>query len=313
MDLKQPIANYASQTSIDISRVKKMLAATLQYDLDIPTLIRFLGGNYTGEYRDSKATIKALKNAKCNQTIIDDLQRLLEKGSPNHMNASTTHQNFLDFFRYGNHSSTNQNMDKLMKAMNKEDKNQYLISLPNWLARFIPHLHVTPQGLVIKEGKNDRLVWDGSFIPHWLATCINMMLTDDTEPKIVYGTAFQRHLEVIWNSRISHPHTDILLFDDDVKGAFRHCKYHPDIATAFSFIIAKFLFIPLGGTFGSITSPSNFEPIARARTHLAEFLSDRTDLLQKYEHIINKVKFSDEPDKTTEFVQAVKDSINKGI
>ena len=166
MDLKQPIANYASQTSIDISRVKKMLAATLQYDLDIPTLIRFLGGNYTGEYRDSKATIKALKNAKCNQTIIDDLQRLLEKGSPNHMNASTTHQNFLDFFRYGNHSSTNQNMDKLMKAMNKEDKNQYLISLPNWLARFIPHLHVTPQGLVIKEGKNDRLVWDGSFIPH---------------------------------------------------------------------------------------------------------------------------------------------------
>ena len=48
MDLKQPKENYASQTSIDISRVKKMLAATLQYNLDIPTLIRILGGNYTG-------------------------------------------------------------------------------------------------------------------------------------------------------------------------------------------------------------------------------------------------------------------------
>ena len=158
MDLKQPKENYASQTSIDILRVKKMLAATLQYNLDIPTLIRFLGGNYTGEYMDSKATIKALENVKCNKKIIDDLQRLFEKGSPNHMNTSTTHKNFLDFFRYGNHSSTDQNMNKLMKAMNKEDKNQYLISLPNWLARFIPHLHVTPQGLVIKEGKNDRLV-----------------------------------------------------------------------------------------------------------------------------------------------------------
>ena len=67
-----------------------------------------------------------------------------------------------------------------------------------------------------------------------------MMLTDETEPEIVYGTAFQRHLEVIWNSRISHPHSEILLFDDDVKGAFRHCKYHPDIATAFSFIIENF-------------------------------------------------------------------------
>ena len=97
------------------------------------------------------------------------------------------------------------------------------------------------------------------------------MLTDETKPEIVYVTAFQRHLEVIWNSRIFHPHSEILLFDDDVKGAFRHCKYHPDIATAFSFIMEKFLFIPLGGTFRSITSPSNFEPIARARTHLAEF------------------------------------------
>ena len=313
MDLKTPIKNYADQKSIDTSRVKKMLAATLQYDLDIPTLIRFLGANYTGEYRDTKTTIKALENAKCNRKIIEDLQRLLEKGSPNHMNATTTHQNFLDFFRYGNHSSCDQNMGKLMKAMNKEDKNQYLISLPNWLARFIPHLHVTPQGLVIKEGKNDRLVWDGSFIPHWLATCINMMLTDETEPEIIYGTAFLRHLEVIWNTRISHPNSDILLFDDDVKGAFRHCKYHPDIATAFSFIISKNLFIPLGGTFGAVTSPSNFEPIARARTHLAEFLSDRTDLLEKYEHIINKVKFSDEPDAETKFVQAIQDSIHKGI
>ena len=46
---------------------------------------------------------------------------------------------------------------------NKEDKNQYLIPILNWLARFIPNLHITPQGLLIKKGKNDRLVWDGSF------------------------------------------------------------------------------------------------------------------------------------------------------
>ena len=79
MDLKQPKEIYANQTPIDILRVKKMLAATLQYNLDIPTLIRVLGGNYTGEYRDSKATIKALENTKCNQKIIDDLHRLFEK------------------------------------------------------------------------------------------------------------------------------------------------------------------------------------------------------------------------------------------
>ena len=81
------------------------------------------------------------------------------------------------------------------------------------------------------------------------------MLSTDTEPEIIYGETFMKHLESIWNLRITHPVTDILLFDDDVKGAFRHNKYHPDIAAAFSFIIANLLYIPLGGTFGSITSP----------------------------------------------------------
>ena len=73
------------------------------------------------------------------------------------------------------------------------------------------------------------------------------------------------------------------------------------------------LFIPLGGTFGSITSPANFEPIARARTHLAEHLSDRRDLLHKYERIINKVQFSEEPTVDTVFVQAIHDSTHKGV
>ena len=53
--------------------------------------------------------------------------------------------------------------------------------------------------------------------------------------------------------------------------------------------------------------------MARARVHLAYFLSNRRDLLQKYEHIINKVKFSDEPLPGTKFVQAVKDAIHQGI
>ena len=140
-----------------------------------------------------------------------------------------------------------------------------------------------------------------------------MMLTHETEPEIVYGNSFQKHLEGIWNSRITHPSSDISLFDDDIKGTFRHCKYHPDIAFAFSFIISSFLFNPMGGTFGSITGPANFEPIDRARVYLAEFLSDRRYLLDKYKHIIGKVKFSELPTETTKYVQAVADSINKGL
>ena len=130
----------------------------------------------------------------------------------------------------------------------------------------------------MKKDKNDRLIWDGTFTPDWLATSINMMLSHDSEPKIIYGSTFNRYLAYIWNSRITYPTSDIMLMDDDVKGAFRHCKYHPDVVSAFSFIIQYLLFISLGGTFGSIVTPSNFEPIARARTHLAWYLSSTTFL-----------------------------------
>ena len=43
--------------------------------------------------------------------------------------------------------------------MNKEDRNQFLIPLPNWLAKFISHLHISPQGLLEKRIK--MIVWYG--------------------------------------------------------------------------------------------------------------------------------------------------------
>ena len=67
-----------------------------------------------------------------------------------------------------------------------------------------------------------------------------------SEPKIRYSTAFQRHITRIWNLRISYPKKDILLWDDDVSGAFRYKKYHPDIASTFAFILSKTLYIPTG-------------------------------------------------------------------
>ena len=165
----------------------------------------------------------------------------------------------------------------------------------------------------MKKDKNDRMIWDGSFIPNWDAVSINMMLSHESEPEIVYGETFKRHLQYLYNFRISVPNDEILLYDDDVKSAFRHCKYHPDVASAFAFIIQENLWIPLGGMFGSIVTPANFEPIARARTHLAKYFSRRRDLLKRYEHIIDKVKISDPPTKGTIFTRATPCKYNRGL
>ena len=37
--------------------------------------------------------------------------------------------------------------------MNKEDRNRYVLLFPNWIARFVKNLHLTPQGSLQKPGK----------------------------------------------------------------------------------------------------------------------------------------------------------------
>jgi len=135
------------------------------------------------------------------------------------------------------------------------------------------------------------------------------------EPQIWYGTAFSRHLVRIWNLRISYPNTDILLWDDDVSGAFRLIKYNPEIATAFSAILDKYLCVPVGQVFGGNTSAQNWEGIARAREHLAEHLSspDSAHLIDKHHNILKLIQFSPPPTSSTRFVHATPDHVHNGV
>ena len=130
-DIKNPIQDFNSQKSIQKSRLQKLLAATIHYNLDVPTLIRYLGGNYTGESRKINETIEIFKKSNYDDEIISDLRRILEIGCPNKFNAHSSRKNFLDFAKYGNYSSIDKNLEQTLKAMNKEDKNQFLIPLPN--------------------------------------------------------------------------------------------------------------------------------------------------------------------------------------
>ena len=63
----------------------------------MPTLVRFLGGNYTGEYRDIKNTIKILRESKCDDIIVNELKGTLETGCLNKINSTSTCENSLLF------------------------------------------------------------------------------------------------------------------------------------------------------------------------------------------------------------------------
>ena len=105
--------------------------------------------------------------------------------------------------------------------MAKELKHSYSITLPAWITRFIPNIHVTPQGLLQKDGKNDRLIFDTSHLIDFDSLAANCVTKLQLEPIIRYRGTLQRHFKRIWNLRITYPTKRILLWDDDVSGVFR--------------------------------------------------------------------------------------------
>ena len=208
-------------------------------------------------------------------------------------------------------------MKKVEKTMNKEERNKFVGVFPCWLERFLPHIYLTPQGLLVKPRKKDRLVFDAVFLASPFSVCINDFTSPEDEIELQYGHTFKNYLKRIYNLRITYSNKEILLFDDDASGAFRHIKLHSDVAGAHTFIIRNKLYLPLGSVFGSNVSPHNWEVIALSRTKLAEWLQRQLnirEIAKKHKDLLNLIQFPEDVFQPKDgFVQATPDSINTGV
>jgi len=183
------------------------------------------------------------------------------------------------------------------------------------MSRFLYHFHLSPEGIIIKEGKKDRIIFDASFLIHPYSSCPNQWTHAADEPPIWYGSAFIRHITRIWDLRISYPRLDIYLWDDDVSGAFRLIKYNPEVAAAFSASLFGTLWIPTGQVFGGNTSAQNFEGFAKAREYLSESYSNTkySYLIQKHSSILDLIDYAHEASSSYPFVPATSDNTHKGV
>ena len=129
--LRTPTDRYSKQQTLDHSRTKLLTACAIHYDLHVPSIYRYLGGEYTGSYLKVDQTMAALHKYGCPIQTMQEVQRVMAVGCPNYLVAEDTRSNFLDYYRYGNHITIAQNMSKVMKTMNKEDKHSYRMTLPS--------------------------------------------------------------------------------------------------------------------------------------------------------------------------------------
>jgi hypothetical protein len=123
------------------------------------------------------------------------------------------------------------------------------------LTSAIPFKHV-----VMKLGKNDCLVWDGTTILLALDIVMNQVTPVTREAPVTFG-----HIKIqlyinIYNTRASHPNDVILLGMADIKACFCFPRNHSDLTGAFGFMAGGFYNLATAMVFGSTTSTSSWEP-----------------------------------------------------
>jgi hypothetical protein len=315
--LCEPAPRHASQKAIPSERVQLFTACLFHFDMNIGNVMRYVGDEYTGGYRNIQAAVEKMHSLGVDDDLISRYARLMLLGAPTHFVAESTRDNFLQYWRQGNNTSVAQYRDLVQKSMNKLDKNNYVMPFHSYVARFVPHIFLTPIHLLKRPGKDERVIYDASRRYNPLSVPINHMTSTQrgVELDCNYGQVLTRILERVWNLRISHPFRDIAIHANDVKSCFRQLKHHPDVMGAFSYIIEGVLFASCGLTMGSDFSPAVWEVCRRIIEQLAAALFDDKSLIAKHRERLNTLTWSKKLGKAKEsdFVPAHATSVHKGV
>ena len=196
------------------------------------------------------------------QRCVTPIPAFLPQTNPTKFVGNITAEQLRQARACGNHTSVANNVPKVEHALNKEDCKKHVEVFPCWLERFFPDTCTAPHGLICKEVKSDRLVLDGSFLETPFSTYINQFASTMDKIELHYGTEMTRHLVQTHDLRTSCPSKDILLFDDEASGVFRHVTLHPYVAASHACSVGQKLCTPIGSVFVANVRPRNWEAFA---------------------------------------------------
>jgi hypothetical protein len=148
--------------------------------------------------------------------------------------------------------------------MNKEDSYSHLVPMDPLLCKLSPNFCHTMQSIVIKDGKNNCIVWDGSTVTQLTDIVMNQVTPVAKEAPVTFGHVKSQIYMDIYNTRISYPTATIHLGLADVKACFRYPRIHADLTGAFGFIADELYNLATAMVFGSTASASSWEAFRQA-------------------------------------------------
>ncbi len=309
--LRDPCLGYEQQDHINPYRVEMGSAAMIHFGLDSGKVVRFLLGKHTGQYCDVHHTLDAIQDHVTSDNY-GHIKRVLLDGCPAQLTFEEPSSNKLEFISCGNLKSFVENPQLVQKTMNKDDCYSHLVPMDLLLCKLSPYLRHTTQSIVIKDGKNDRIVWDRSTVTQLTDIVMNQVTPVAKEAPVTFGHVKCQIYMDIYNTGISYPTATILLDLADVKACFRYPRIHADLTGAFGFIADKLYYLATAMVFGSTASASSWEAFRQAIKALMKVFANRPDLVIRHKKIIDMVKW-EEIDPSAKLTPAFSCTINCGI
>ena len=196
--------------------------------------------------------------------------------------------------------------------MNKEDGYSHLVLMDLLLCKLSPYLHHTMQSIIIKDGKNNCIVWDGSTVTQPTDIVMNQVTPVAQEAPVTFGHDKSQIYMDIYNTRISYPTARILFGLADVKACFRYPRIHADLTGAFGFIADELYNLATAMVFGSTALASSWEAFRRAIMALVKVFANRPNLVIRHKKFIDMLKW-EEIDPSAELTPTFSCTINHGI
>jgi len=224
--------NWDTETETNQDRVAATTPAFFHFNGSVANLARWIGGPHVAQQRDHHTTMDRLRMAGVDERVYRDLHRTFCDSIPALCPAEATEENFLACHHCGNHSTVDEDPEKTHKAIVKDSRKGFALLLDQRAILLVLHCHLTSQGVVDLNAphKNPRPIFDSSFRPEPWCWAINDWTSPDNEPPLTFSTAEMEFVVWLCNLRITHPADEIYLADDDISGAFRLMKHHPNLS-----------------------------------------------------------------------------------
>ncbi len=93
---------------------------------------------------------------------------------PSVFSAACLRNHFIIYWKHRNNPSIAKQLDTVMKTMNKEECNNFVIPLPSWVALFLLYLFLVLQHILVKDGRKDMIIFNTAKGPTMASILVNL-------------------------------------------------------------------------------------------------------------------------------------------